>query len=547
MKNPSWRQRLLREFYGTAAYDHFLRGRPPADLALRLPVRWPGDPRRGEEILAGEFSFAGQTLREPVPVWAPPEATPAFLEELHSFSWLADLAALASDKARRAGAAFIAHWLGAEGKRWHPLSWRADILASRIVAWIAYFDEFIPAGNGETGFRSAVLESLARQLRHLARVAATEVTGAARFTALKGLVMGHFALGAAEAQIGRALERLGLEMITQIHPDGGTIERSPVKQLAILKDLVDIRTMLRAAAYKVPDELQAMIDNAAGMLRFFRHGDGRLSHFNGAAEQYGGLVDLVLSRAESGSRPPVSAPQTGFQRLQAGKTLLLVDTGAPPPSPFDTDAHAGTLSFEMSWGKERIIVNCGGYRGPSPLWRTAARSTAAHSTLIVEDTNSAEILEDGSIGHRPAILGLERAEEAGAQWVAVSHDGYAARFGVTHSRQIFLSADGDDLRGKDRLAGRAGGNFVIRFHLHPSVQVSRIQDGAVALLRLPSGTGWRLRVEGGQMSLAESIYLGGGERIRSQQLVLAGYVGTEGAEIRWGLKRETRNPPETLS
>jgi len=542
----SFRQRLRRGFYGSSAYEHFLSVRPPADLALRLPVRWPGDPKRGEELLAGEFRFAGLSLREPAPIWSPPEATPEFLAELHSFSWLADLAAAASDEARRAGAAFIGHWLGSEGKRWRPLSWRADILGARLVAWIAYIDEFAPAGS-DPELRHAMLEGLARQLRHLGRVASTEVAGAARFAALKGLVMGYFALGGGEAQIGRALEKLGQEMLAQIYPDGGTVERSPMKQLAILRDLVDIRTVLRAAGRPVPDELQSMIDGAAGMLRLFRHGDGRLAHFNGTSEEFGGFVDLVLSRSESRTRAPTNAPQTGFQRLQAGKTLVLVDTGAPPPPPFDTHAHAGTLSLEVSFGKERLIVNCGSYRGPSPLWRAAARSSAAHSTLVVADTNSAEILDNGSLGQRPAITSLGRSEEAGDQWIAVSHDGYVARFGLVHSRQIFLSADGDDLRGEDRLAGPPGENFVIRFHLHPAVQVQLIQDGSAALLRLASGTGWRLRAQGAQLSLAESIYLGCGEMKRSQQIVLNGHVGTQGAEIRWGLKRENRKPPEAQS
>jgi len=167
-----------------------------------------------------------------------------------------------------------------------------------------------------------------------------------------------------------------------------------------------------------------------------------------------------------------------------------------------------------------------------------ARASAAHSTLVVADTNSAEIRTDGGLGRKPRSVRCERAEEEGAQWIAASHDGYAPIFGLTHHRQLFLSADGEDLRGEDRLDGPAGQGFAIRFHLHPAVQVSLAQDGATALLRLASGVGWRLRAQGAVMSLAESIYLGGGEPRKSQQLVLDGHVGSEGATVKWALRRE---------
>ena len=64
--------------------------------------------------------------------------------------------------------------------------------------------------------------------------------------------------------------------------------------------------------------------------------------------------------------------------------------------------------------------------------------------------------------------------------------------------------------------------FTLRFHLHPDVQASLQQDGEAVLLRLRSGGGWRLRADGARLSLEESIYLGGAEPRRSEQVVLTG-------------------------
>ncbi|MGH7030764.1 MAG: heparinase II/III domain-containing protein, partial [Stellaceae bacterium] len=250
------------------------------------------------------------------------------------------------------------------------------------------------------------------------------------------------------------------------------------------------------------------------------------------------LIDLVLTRSEAKGRAPAHAPDTGFERLQAEESLVLVDTGRPPPSGFDEHAHAGALSFEMSHGRERIIVNCGAYRGPQAQpWRVA-RASAAHSVLVVADTNSVEIRDDGIIGRSPISVSCERSEHDGQQWISATHDGYRDRFGLTYTRELFLSADGEDLRGEDRLTGRPGATFAARFHLHPSVDASLIEDETAAVLRLPGGTTWRLRAAGAAMSIGESVYLGSGEARKTQQLVLSGTVAPGGTGVRWALRRE---------
>jgi uncharacterized heparinase superfamily protein len=282
----------------------------------------------------------------------------------------------------------------------------------------------------------------------------------------------------------------------------------------------------------------------APMLRFFRHGDRRLALFNGALEEDGVLIDLVLTRSESKGRAPAQAPDSGFHRLVAEKALVIVDTGAPPPPGFDEEAHAGTLSFELSHERERIIVNCGGYRGAKANWRRVARTSAAHSVLVVADTNSTEIREDGTLGRVPGSVTCEHHEDGGRQWIMGGHDGYRERFGLTYARQMFLAANGEDLRGEDRLSGLPGARFAVRFHLHPAVQASLVEDGGSALLRLPSGSIWRLRSAGAEISLGESIYLGSGEARKTQQVVLSGSVPPEGASVRWAIRREPRKPPE---
>jgi len=538
---PGFLTRLRRDALQALAaaplYRHTLIGRAPDDLKLRIGLRWPGDAKRGAAIAGGEIELSGELIRNPSPRWLPPSAGPEWIAAWHAFGWIDDLTT-AGGPARDAAGDLVKSWI-CENTAWHDVAWRSDVLATRVFAWIAHFDEIVRRDQDHT-LRRAMLTSIAAQLRHLARTASWEVRGVARLRALKGLIAGRAALGAPAARLAKVLKALEREVQAQIFPDGGHLSRNPSLQLQVLKDLIDTRAVLRAAQIETPAALQHAIERMAPMLRFFRHGDRRLALFNDSLEEDGVLIDLVLTRSETKGGAPNQAPQTGFDRLQAGRSLAIMDTGRPPPRGFDEIAHAGTLSFEMSHERERIIVNCGTYRGPKLSWSRVARASAAHSVLVVADTNSIEIREDGSLGGGPPSIARERAEHEGQQWISATHEGYRDRFGLTYARQLFLAANGEDLRGEERLTGRPGAAFTVRFHLHPSVQASLAQEGVAVLFRLPSGMCWRLRAAGAEISLGESVYLGSGEARKTQQVLLSGTVGSEGAAVRWALRREPK-------
>jgi uncharacterized heparinase superfamily protein len=539
--SPGLLMRIGRQAFQALAagplYRHTLIGRAPSDLRLRIGLRWPGDAKRGAAIAGGEIELGGEVIRNPAPGWFPPAAGPEWLAAWHSFGWIADLTA-AGGSARDAAGDLVRSWLR-ENSNWHSVAWRADVLATRVYAWLAQFDEIVRRDPDQT-LRSAMLTSVAAQLRHLARTASWEVAGAGRLRALKGLAAGRASFGDSAARLSKVLKALEREVQAQILPDGGHSSRNPSSQLQVLQDLIDTRAVLRAAQIETPVAVQQAIERMAPMLRFFRHGDRRLALFNDSLEEDGVLIDLVLTRSETKGGAPTQAPQSGFDRLQAGRSLAIMDTGKPRPGRFDEIAHAGMLSFEMSHERERIIVNCGAYRGSKSNWSRVARSSAAHSVLVVADTNSVEIRDDGSLGRGPSAIARERAEHEGQQWISATHDGYRNRFGLTYERQLFLAADGEDLRGEERLTGRPGAVFAVRFHLHPSVQASMAEDGGAILFRLPSGMCWRLRAAGAEMSLGESVYLGSGVARKSQQVVLSGTVGAEGTAVRWALRREPR-------
>lgn len=529
--------------FGNPIYKLTLGGRAPTALSAVPPDPWPGDAGDGSAILAGVFRFGGQAAAADAhgaPNWR--AGSIVWQDALHGFDWLRDLRAVGGDTARRRARALVLSWLDHNGS-WNAQTWAPEVLGARIAAWIGLHDFYCASADDE--FRAAVFDSLARQVKHLTRVVPGALDGKALVTAAKGLVYGGFCLPEHERVGQDALKLLERELPRQILPDGGHVERCPSVQLRILRDLIDMRSVLRTARADVPEALQHAIDRMTPALRFFRHGDGGLALFNGGREEDAALVDTVLAQADARGRPLKSAPHTGFERLIAGRTMVLMDTGVPPVTGLDATAHAGTLSLEMSVGKERLIVNCGAHPVKTGPWRAALAGTAAHSTVVLAETNSSEVMEQGGLGRRPSHVGCERQENDGAVLVVATHNGYSRNFGYLHRRRVYLAENGEDLRGEDMLEPVIGATpeprpFTIRFHLHPAVQATLVQGGQVQL-KLPSGAAWRLRASGATLELEESIYLGSGdEPRRTTQIAVSGHTGPAIKTVKWALRRERK-------
>lgn len=307
-------------------------------------------------------------------------------------------------------------------------------------------------------------------------------------------------------------------------------------------------TLLRetyAARRLDPPEAQSRaLAQMASALLGVCHGDRGLASWQGGIPVDGDTLAEIVAATGARVRPLRQALDWGYQRLAQQRTVLIVDAAPPPVARVMEGGCASTLAFEFSDGPDRIVVSCGGARGadlrlPAAL-AEGLRTTAAHSTLVVDNSNSTAIHPDGTLGRGVGEMELSRQETDTASRIEASHDGYVRRHGVIHRRRIALGADGRDVRGEDSLipAGRrrkaAAIPFAVRFHLHPGVQVSPTADGAGALLRTPSGAAWQFRANGATLGIEESVWIDGrGIPRETQQLVLTGESPAGGTSVSW--------------
>ena len=539
----------------TPMYRWTLHGAMPDHTVYKVQELRPGRLRVADGIFEGRYALGSGTVECGTEMpWHVTPPNIAWVEEVNGFDWLRHLSASKSDFAEEHAHRLIDSWLKTNGG-WESIAWRPHVIGRRLLSWFSNSDLIFH--NCDVVWRSALMVNIGRQARHLKRTARYAANGEPRLISAIGLAMSGVCLSDGEKRLRSGMKLLLKELDRQILPDGGHVSRCPSTQLSILLDIVSLRSALTARDLEVPDRLQTTIDRMTPMVRFFRHGDGRLALFNGSSEEIDGASDAVLSRDDIKGRPLGHARHSGYQRLSAGKTLVLFDGGTPPRGRYSQRMHAGCLAFEMSVGAHRLIVNCGATNERGQTWRMASRATAAHSTLGLDDTSSAAFLWGQFwtrlLGERlisgPESIVNHRVEESDATWVMAAHDGYGAEYGLIHERRMYLDDQGDDLRGHDRLYASEDADddrdedipFTVRFHLHPDVRASMARDGESILLVLPNREGWRFRAHGGKVAIEPSIYLGRpGPIRRCEQIVVTGIAKARGqvaADIKWAVHR----------
>jgi uncharacterized heparinase superfamily protein len=524
-------------------YRQFLDGRLPDRIRHQ-----PHDPlqRRLEDadaLLKGRFRFAGQTVEaKNISIFDAVPPSRNWVHALHGFEWLGALAMAGGEPARSLAVQLITEWLDRHGRYGEP-AWLPEVTARRLLMILAHGRLVLV--NSEILWRSKLFVSLRPQAAQLGRIASEAPEGLPRLESVAVHVLARACLDDNPRRTESALAALQPEIARQILPDGGHLSRSPESLLLAYRHMVMLIDALTAAGVAVPTWLRSAHDRAAPMLRFFRHADGALAVFNGGGEASPRMVEALLARDEVRGQPFLHAPHSGYQRLAAGRSLVILDCGTPPPPALSTEAHAGCLAFEFGANGYRLVVNCGAEKNGGASWDGALRTTAAHSTVTIADTSMLSVLAPGFarklLGPRlvsvSAGVASEREETPHGWRVHAAHDYYMPEFGIVHERMLTLSARGNRLTGADRVSRqpsrkkRAGVPFAIRFHIHPDVRVSRSLSGDI-LLKLPNGEGWRFR-HSGSVVIEESVYAGHCGLRRTEQLALMGQVGDEPIESAW--------------
>ena len=553
------RRMMARASGGSVALSKLWPGRTDRLIIAPHDLR-TADATRAAEIYAGRFVFAGKIVtchgRSIFDLEPPSEDWEV---ALLGFGWLRHLRAADTALTRANARALVDDWISNPGSNKRPIGRRADVLSRRVISMLSQAP--LVLGDTDGKFYRRYLRGLAREIRYLRYTMLDVPDGVPRLQVLIALCYASLCLANQARHIRSASRKLSDELLRQILPDGGHVSRNPGALIDLLIDLLPLRQTFAARNIAPPPALLNAIDRMMPMLRFFRHGDGTIALFNGMSGTPSDLLATLLAYDDTHGTPMASMPHAGFQRLDAGAMTVIVDTGPPPPANASHDAHAGCLSFEMSSGSSRIVINCGMPSTGRDNWRAFARSTAAHSTLTFNDSSSCQFIELSAMKKflhgSPIVSGPEVVEnfrEAVNNGVllSTSHDGYVARYGVIHRRVLMISPDGTKLDGEDtvspapgaRIKGNLSG-YAVRFHLHPSVKANRLSDGRGVMLVLPNRDVWTFEALDDKVDLEDSVFLAGNDGPRRSAQIVIRQDLRQVSSIRWTFVRSNTSPATT--
>jgi uncharacterized heparinase superfamily protein len=552
------RSMMARASGGTVALSRLWPGRSDRLIIAPHDLR-TADATRAAEIYAGRFVFAGKIVtchgRSIFDLDPPSEDWEV---ALLGFGWLRHLRAADTALTRANARSLVDDWMSNPSRK-RPLERRADVLARRVISLLSQAP--LVLGDTDGKFYRRYLRGLTREIRYL-RYAMIDIgDGVPKLQVLIALCYASLCLNNQGKHIRSASRKLSDELQRQILPDGGHISRNPGALVELLSDLLPLRQTFAARNIAPPPALLNAIDRMMPMLRFFRHGDGAFALFNGMSSAPNDLVATLLAYDDTHGAPMANMPHTGYQRIDAGGMTIIMDTGAPPPPSVSHDAHAGCLSFELSAGPSRIVINCGMPTTGRDNWRAFARGTAAHSTLTCHDTSSCQfvefsamkrLLQGAPITSGPSNVESYREAVPNGELITTSHDGYLPRFGVVHRRVLMAAQDGTRLDGEDTLSPAPGGkirgneaDFALRFHLHPSVKASRLSDARGVMLVLPNRDVWTFEALDDKVDLEDSVFLAGNDGPRRTAQIVIRQDSRHAASIRWSFVRSSTSASQT--
>ncbi len=519
----------------------------PTDLQI-------ADPTIAEDIYDGHISLCGTSFNiganSPFKVIPPNQA---WYNELVSFGWLCHFKALNSPIAIMQANALYVDWLNSKNY-YSQSNWKMAITTKRLIALLSHSSILTNQSTEITN--KLYFKTIDQHVQVLRRSFKYVKHSKDKLDIAIALCFANNCLNQSYQIKNDKLDYeqlLAEQLAEQILPDGGHVSRNPDLLLEIMLVLIPLKQTYKKQQKHVPIALQNAIDRIIPILHFFCHPDGNFIQFNGAGPTDWAAFLSIFDAEGEGFKAPTQAPHSGYYRLYAPDIQLTIDAGEIPKSEYSTTAHAGPLAVEISVSAQRMVVNCGATDHYDYKWFSTTRSTAAHSTLCLNNQSTATLklpnwlsrLIGNQIYHGHHKMPVTIGKTPDGPQVIASHDGYARNFGLIHQRSITLSPNGEQITGMDILSPAQDQtktpfkkqNYDIRFHLHPSVTTQTSRDGHSILLIMPNQDMWQFVSTFAAFRLEDSVYLGESqEKKKTHQIVISGQV-EDYAEAKWQFRK----------
>ena len=464
-------------------------------------------------------------------------------ENLHSFLWLNKLDRKNSKIITKD---IIANWINIFFN-YDPNTWKMEITAKRIIAWSSNTD--ITLENSDKTYKEKFFLSLIKQSNFLLKNLKNLFCNPSKIICCAAIILSGMIFKDNDLNYKIGIKELEKIIKNYFDDNGFPKSRNPEEVFICIKYLILIREWHIEAQKPIPDFLNEIISKCGNCYALLSCSNKQFPLFNGATEINYKDYDIFLKNLK------YKFVYKGHEiadliKIKKKKFEFFIDCGNPPPNTFSKYYQAGCLAFELISNRQKVICNSGYGKYLSPKLASISRSTAAHSTLYINDTSSCIFQKNQSINkvygnllvHKHKVIKKNYTEDKDFYSIAAAHNGYEKKFGYIHTRSIRISKKEDKIFGHDELTKTKNYtnllNYFIRFHIYPDTKIVKTMAGNSILISLSNGEGWSLLSETNNFEIEKNIFLGNKSRIiNNESIAMSGKITGEITSVKWMIER----------
>ena len=464
-------------------------------------------------------------------------------ENLHSFLWLTTLDRKNSKIITKD---IITSWINTYFN-YDPNTWKMELTAKRIIAWSSNTD--ITLENSDKIYKEKFFLSLIKQSNFLSKNFKNLFYNPSKIICCAAIILSGMMFREYESSYKIGIKELEKIIKNYFDNTGFPKSRNPEELFICIKYLILIREWHKESQKIIPDFLNEIISKCGNCYALLSCSNKQFPLFNGATEINYKDYDIFLKNLKY-KFINKSHEIADLIKIKKKKFEFFIDCGNSPPNTFAKYYQAGCLAFELTSNKQKVICNSGYGKYLSSNLSSISRSTAAHSTLYINDTSSCIFQKNRSINkiygnsliHKHKVIKKDYTEDKDFYSISAAHNGYEKKFGYIHTRSIKISKKEDKIFGQDELKKTKNFsnllNYFIRFHIYPDAKIVKTIAGNSILINLKNNEGWLLLSETNNFEIEKNIFLGNKSKIINNESVsISGKMTEDIISIKWIIER----------
>ena len=291
-----------------------------------------------------------------------------------------------------------------------------------------------------------------------------------------------------------------------------------------INNLNEIKNIMLFFKVKNSNIFDELILKMTSLLNQYFHNDGSLPLFNGTNNIYTKIIYNSLNKDTYLVKRDFSNIDNGIAFYGDKNKKLFFDVVQPNKDRISSNLSAGTLSIEWSGFGEKIFTNCGASEslGKNPEY---LRYSAAHSTIILQNTNISEIKEGNPHIKYPQSVVFRKESNNEKQIFEGSHNGYVKKFNKIIKRKLIVHKNKNKLEGEDTLIAYKNNNdrlvYHIRFHLADEMTLNFTNNKKNIILKTKLNNIWVFKSDT-ELAIENSILVDNNYVKPIKQIVIKG-------------------------